>query len=152
MGGKYGGWRRDSMSPSPGDSLPSAKTLSHHLIQCQGAVRKAIPFTSPTALRSHWLRRRSRLTSMKVWRGACKLLPETLALSAGKGWVQLGSLNKYTVQSEQEEPLGPKCPQWRSTRCGDAALSSLLLDGVPASLPHLSWAGPRAQCLSRPVV
>ena len=52
MGGKYGGWRKDSMSPSPGGSLPSAKTLSHHLIQCQGAVSKAIPFTCPTALGS----------------------------------------------------------------------------------------------------
>ena len=89
---------------------------------------------------------------MKVWRGECEPLPETLALSAGKGWVQLGSLNKYRVQSEQEEPLGPKCPQRRSTQSGDAALSSLLLDGVPAPLPHLSWAGPRAQCLRGPVV
>lgn len=110
------------------------------------------PSCTPTALRPHWLQPRSRLTSMKVWRGERELLPETLALSAGKGWVQLGSLNKYRVQSEQEEPLGPKCPQRRSTRSGDAALSSLLLDGVPASLPNLSWAGPRAQCLSRPVV
>ena len=40
------------MSPSPGGSFPSAKTLSHHLIQCQGAVSKAIPFTCPTALGS----------------------------------------------------------------------------------------------------
>lgn len=108
------------------------------------------PSCTPTALRPHWLRPQSRLTNMNVWRGECKLLQEALALSAGKGWVQLGSLNKYRVQSGKEEPLGPKCPQRRSTRSGDAAPSSLLLDGVPASLPDLSWAGPRAQCLSGP--
>lgn len=71
-----------------------ARALDADLVTCLCSM---CPSCTPTALRPHWLQPRSRLTNMHVWRGECKVLQEALALSAGKGWVQLGSLNKYRV-------------------------------------------------------